>query len=441
MYKIFTILLFILLLVSTASAISNDGELVQINSTHWYFKTAQTDLAYGEYDYQAYANNISSDYRTLEYALSYSMSGYIVSNGAVISGANVSNNQTAGTTTTNVSGYYILDSIQNGSVLVTATATGYTTNSTTITVNGTNLTNINLTLTAQLITVTNLTVSPITIKEGQTSTITVDANETSGSITSVTATIGGSTYLMSATTGDTWSYTWTAPQNAPHKYYITQIAATGQYSTNTTTQTAYIDVLSSTGTGGGGGGGFPTPDISESETVESPTVQDVIEESTSLLNSTISTITNTTERVKNIIMAKEIAITGVKFMVGDYSTTKEFAKPDALTCESTDPRVSCGVMNGVLTIIIIPTTDDSKIYQLTDTNVKITNNDGNMYHLPVSLSLLNLMWYFDFNIDTGIQNPYIVAGGANTGTTIGLRGWWITIVLGLFVAGFAKKYG
>jgi len=51
--------------IGNASANLNDCELIQINSTHWYFETTQTDLADGEYNYQAFANNISSDYRIL----------------------------------------------------------------------------------------------------------------------------------------------------------------------------------------------------------------------------------------------------------------------------------------------------------------------------------------------------------------------------------------
>ena len=55
----------IIIFIGNASANLNDCELIQINSTHWYFETNQTDLAYGEYNYQAFANNISSEYRTL----------------------------------------------------------------------------------------------------------------------------------------------------------------------------------------------------------------------------------------------------------------------------------------------------------------------------------------------------------------------------------------
>ena len=60
------ILLLLLLFAGTAAANPNDGVLHQINSTHWYFETTQTSLADGEYNYQAFANNISSDYRILE---------------------------------------------------------------------------------------------------------------------------------------------------------------------------------------------------------------------------------------------------------------------------------------------------------------------------------------------------------------------------------------
>ena len=201
-------------------------------------------------------------------------------------------------------------------------------------------------------------------------------------------------------------------------------------------------MISTTGSGGAGSGGIGLPDepedgIPDEPVADEPEVDIVVE---SIIDNIISTITNTTGHVKNIFISKETAFIGVKYTVGDYSTTKEFAKPEALICGATDPRVSCGVMNGVLTIVIIPTTDDSKLYQLTDTYVQITNNDGNSYHLPVSLSLINLMWYFDFNLDTGIENPYIVAEGANTDKTIGLRGWWISMIAGIFMIGFVRKY-
>lgn len=60
------IIIFILLLAGIVAANSNDCELVQINSTHWYFETTQTDLTYGTYNYQAFANNVSSDYMIVD---------------------------------------------------------------------------------------------------------------------------------------------------------------------------------------------------------------------------------------------------------------------------------------------------------------------------------------------------------------------------------------
>ena len=67
MYKNLIAIL-LLLFAGTAVASPDEYELVQINSTHWYFVMTQTDLTYGEYNYQAFANNISSDYRILGYS-------------------------------------------------------------------------------------------------------------------------------------------------------------------------------------------------------------------------------------------------------------------------------------------------------------------------------------------------------------------------------------
>lgn len=67
MRKILMIIL-ILLFIGNATANSNNCDLYQINATHWSFVTTQTNLLYGSYGYQAFANNISSDYRVLEYS-------------------------------------------------------------------------------------------------------------------------------------------------------------------------------------------------------------------------------------------------------------------------------------------------------------------------------------------------------------------------------------
>ena len=64
MYKILTITL-ILLFIGTAAASSNTYTLHQINTTHWYFETNQTDLTDGTYNYTIFANNVSGEYRVL----------------------------------------------------------------------------------------------------------------------------------------------------------------------------------------------------------------------------------------------------------------------------------------------------------------------------------------------------------------------------------------
>jgi hypothetical protein len=63
------IIILVLLFTGNAAANPNDCDLHQINTTHWYFVTTQTDLVYGTYNYQAFANNISNDYRELEYGV------------------------------------------------------------------------------------------------------------------------------------------------------------------------------------------------------------------------------------------------------------------------------------------------------------------------------------------------------------------------------------
>ena len=63
------IAILLVLLVGIAAATPDDYLLHQINSTNWYFETTQNDLAAGDYSYQAFANNISTEYRTFTYSL------------------------------------------------------------------------------------------------------------------------------------------------------------------------------------------------------------------------------------------------------------------------------------------------------------------------------------------------------------------------------------
>ena len=63
-----TLLLLLLMFAGAATASADEHKLVQINATHWYFETTQTELTAGEYNYQAFIPDNSSDYRILEYS-------------------------------------------------------------------------------------------------------------------------------------------------------------------------------------------------------------------------------------------------------------------------------------------------------------------------------------------------------------------------------------
>ena len=295
-------------------------------------------------------------------------------------------------------------------------------------------------------TFTNAQVSPSTILEGKPFTVSVDINDTDGVIATAIVKIDGTNYTMTNSTGDTWTYIF-SDTAIPTRYFVQNFYAQDNTSAwNSTTSTLSVIALPSTGTGGFGGMPIDVPrPIPEEEPPEEELIPEEptdIDSILDVLEEKLSEATNITT-IKNIFKSKAVSFIGVKYTVGDYSTTKDIVKPEALTCESTDPRVSCGVMDGVVTIIVMPTTDDSKLYQFTDTYVKITNNDLNVYHLPVSLYLINLMWYFDFNMDTGIENPYIVAYDASGSFTIGLRLWWIGLSFGLLLSlfGLNRKYG
>lgn len=133
----FTILMFI----GNASANFNDCELIQINSTHWYFETTQTDLAYGEYNYQAFANNISSDYRILEYSSTppgYTVSGTVYDiNNVGYYGVSVTLGSSSTTTASN--GTYSFSTVSDGDYTLTVFIDSDGTLSKSITVSGADL--------------------------------------------------------------------------------------------------------------------------------------------------------------------------------------------------------------------------------------------------------------------------------------------------------------
>ena len=418
---------------------SSEYEVLNLSEFTWYKHRLITINGSIESN-PVYSTDITSD------APKYTVSGYIKDlDGLPISNATVyaKNGVTSEADTSNVSGYYVGEHFHNGSYTIYANATGYAINSTAITVAGVNLTNINITLLAstQQINITNLAVSPVTIKEGQTSTITVDANESTGSISSVTVTIDGSAYPMSATTGDTWSYTWTAPQDTARKYFITQVEATGTYSTNTTLQAAYIEVLSSAGIGMGGGGMPPSlPPLSVSLPDIDVNIPTEIVDTTGAVNKTIQAIENITKPYINILKGDAIGFAHLKMSANKIQITRTISNNNAIECDSTDPQVSCSAANGIITLELKPNIDESKIYQLVETHITTTDKDGNTHHIPISISILNLMAYMDFNVSLDLKNPYIVAVDPIGNNVIGLRLWWMAISVLLVGYMINRKY-
>jgi S-layer protein (TIGR01567 family) len=91
-----------------------------------------------------------NDYKilSLTFAPTYNITGYVTnaSSGAPISGATVSINTSLPTTITNAAGYYNFSGVPNGTYLVTASATGYNSNSITVSVSGGDITNANISL-------------------------------------------------------------------------------------------------------------------------------------------------------------------------------------------------------------------------------------------------------------------------------------------------------
>ena len=139
MYKSLIAILIIMFLFSgTAAANSNNCVLHQINATHWYFETTLTDLVYGTYNYQAFANNISSDYRILNF--SSAPAGYSV-NGTIYGATGLGEGQVTVTlgsdsTTTSSGGAYSFSNIAAGTYTLTASKPGLQDASITINVSG-----------------------------------------------------------------------------------------------------------------------------------------------------------------------------------------------------------------------------------------------------------------------------------------------------------------
>ncbi|MDD5435567.1 MAG: carboxypeptidase regulatory-like domain-containing protein, partial [Nitrospira sp.] len=155
-------------ITNTSSGLPLNGATVQTNTTLSTTTNAQgyyifTGLSNGTYNISATQSNYNSNYTIksinganitnanislspIPPAPTYLLSGHVTnqSNGAAISGATVTTNTTL-TTSTDGTGYYAF-TVSNGNYLITASKTGYTSNSITRTVNGAAVNNADISL-------------------------------------------------------------------------------------------------------------------------------------------------------------------------------------------------------------------------------------------------------------------------------------------------------
>ena len=139
----------------------------RISNVSWYTEsgldetdvnttTANYTLLFGtEGTYYVNSSAINeSDYSNTTFTITvnpvlFNISGYVYDKGTGIglNGVIITNNVTADTTTTNALGYYLLSGLANGSYEITASKSGYETNSTTTTITGSNVEDVNILLT------------------------------------------------------------------------------------------------------------------------------------------------------------------------------------------------------------------------------------------------------------------------------------------------------
>ncbi|MDF1533686.1 MAG: carboxypeptidase regulatory-like domain-containing protein, partial [Methanosarcinaceae archaeon] len=134
------------------STIETDLSTQQTNFTYTFNSVGTYNVNVSATDGIDTTANTSFVVTVIPTAIYYNISGYVFSNGIAVENATISNNQTAKTVVSNTSGYYIL-SLENGSVLITASKEGYLSNTTIVNVNGSDLYNQNITL--DLIEITN----------------------------------------------------------------------------------------------------------------------------------------------------------------------------------------------------------------------------------------------------------------------------------------------
>lgn len=189
----------------------------------------------------AYGNTAEASQGTPE-VVTYSLSGYVTG----ISGVNVSNS-TIGSNLTNVTGYYQIDNISNGTYVMTVSKTGYDTNTTSVTISGNTMQNFTLIESNyNNFTFSNVSTSSTSIYVGsQYNQISVDINDSDGYIANATVGItynGIETNYTMIGGNDTWRYNFIS--GVPGTYIISGFYANDNSSgSNSSTQSITFYVV------------------------------------------------------------------------------------------------------------------------------------------------------------------------------------------------------
>jgi hypothetical protein len=276
---------------------------------------------------------------------------------------------------------------------------------------------------------TNITV-PSPVKERETSNVEVDVNDSDGMITIVLVKIDGINFTMTQQSGDTWRYQFSSA--IVNKHYVTNFyAQDNDGAWNSTTSSLYIDVVSSTGGGGGWIRPPPTPTVTVTPT---PTITPVATEKPPIdfnLTNVTEDLKNTTDFLKDIVSVDGISMIKLNTDVGDVKFIKELYRDDVLDCRSSDPRVNCGVLDGKITIVVRPNLT-GWLYNRIDSHITIITRDEKTEYTPFTIIVLDAMGYLvvdPFTLDN--PNPYLFEVEHPSQAVVGVRYWWIGLLIGV----------
>ncbi|MCD4679588.1 MAG: hypothetical protein K8S00_04305 [Bacteroidales bacterium] len=267
----------------------------------------------------------------------------------------------------------------------------------------------------------NELVSPVNVLQGITSTITINVLNPNATITTVYAKIQGTNYTMSNTIGNTWSYGFSS--SLVTKHYITNYYSQDNYSIwNTTTSTAYINVLSSSGEGGGEAPAHtatPTPTATATATAI-PT----------------EPITNISiPGIFRIIAGEGLSMFKVNFGTDDPTYSKTLTHGN-FSCVVVDDNklATCSVSENKVRVILNPALRG--VYNYQESQIKIYDPNGNLQRVFVEIVIIDLMGWVEVPNLYIPGAPYIMfEKDTKTDTVVGVRLWWIFLI-GLL---FAKR--